>query len=129
MPPKQPSGAQKCRKRKLDEQMTKSQSGALYKYMHKPSVEERVEEQAHVEEEVHIELEQEEAGKHEHVEEKEHVEVKQEETVEHNHIFDPRRWEGLNADEIKLLVEKGPKRDYNIGFGPRGIFFKLVPST
>ncbi|XP_071695377.1 uncharacterized protein [Rutidosis leptorrhynchoides] len=53
--------------------------------------------------------------------EKEHVETnKNEEDVIHNvvDISDPRRWEELNYDEIKLLIEKGPKRDNNIVSGP-----------
>ncbi|XP_076951119.1 uncharacterized protein LOC143624306 [Bidens hawaiensis] len=33
-------------------------------------------------------------------------------------FYDPRRWEGLNSDEIKLLVEKGHKRDNYIVNGP-----------
>ncbi|KAL7594851.1 hypothetical protein Lser_V15G31189 [Lactuca serriola] len=58
----------------------------------------------------------------EHIEEHEHVEV--EETEQHDpikdlvDIYDPRRWEKLNLDEIKILVEKGPKRDSSIMYGP-----------
>ncbi|XP_076886020.1 uncharacterized protein LOC143535729 [Bidens hawaiensis] len=88
----------------------------MHKLIQKPAIEkpieeQEVEEQEHANEQDHVEVELEEQ------EEEEHVEANtNEEHVKHNHadIFDPRRWEGLNSDEIKLLVEKGPKRDNNI---------------
>ncbi|XP_035837067.1 zinc finger MYM-type protein 1-like [Helianthus annuus] len=92
--------------------------------------------QEHVEvEREHDEVEQEqdrvEVEDEEHVEkqqEQEHVEEQQQE--EHvDYIFDPRRWEGLNADEIKLLVAKGPKRDTSIEFGPYDKFNRRFSST
>ena len=50
---KQPFNSQKCKKRKLDEEMRKSQAGALDKFIHRQPVEaninEDVEEQEHVE--------------------------------------------------------------------------------
>ncbi|XP_052621070.1 uncharacterized protein LOC111901968 [Lactuca sativa] len=111
MKSKQPSDYQKCKKRKLDEEKRKVDVGALDKFIHRQPVEKHIEE--HVEE--HVE---------EHIEEQEHVEV--EETEEHEpikdliyiYIYDPRRWEKLNSDEIKILVEKGPKRDSSIMYGP-----------
>ncbi|XP_076937495.1 uncharacterized protein LOC143605159 [Bidens hawaiensis] len=92
----------------------------MHKFIQKPAVEkpikeQEVEEQEHVNEQDHVEVIVEEP------EDEEHVEAKlNEEHVKHNHvdIFDPRRWEGLNSDEIKLLVEKGPKRDNNMVNGP-----------
>ncbi|XP_022007287.1 ribosomal biogenesis protein LAS1L-like [Helianthus annuus] len=132
MPPKQASGAKKRKKRKLDEAMKKSHAGALLKFMHKSSdkEQEHVEEQEHVDVEVELEEmeEQEHVEEQNDVEEQDDVEVEPEEGDEHveaninkeyvKDIFDPRMWEGLNSDEIKLLVEKGPKRDNNIVFGP-----------
>ncbi|KAI3687482.1 hypothetical protein L1987_81179 [Smallanthus sonchifolius] len=119
MPPKQSSGAQKRKRKKLDEAMTKSQAGALLKFLPKPPVKKNVEEHVQVEEAD----EQEHVEEQDHVvEEQDHVEVELEKSEEEEHnpidIFDPRRWEGLNSDEIKLLVEKGPKRDNNIVYGP-----------
>ncbi|XP_022041770.1 uncharacterized protein LOC110944413 [Helianthus annuus] len=71
-----------------------------------------------VEDEEHVEKQQ----------EQEHVEEQQQE--EHvDYIFDPRRWEGLNADEIKLLVAKGPKRDTSIEFGPYDKFNRRFSAT
>ncbi|XP_076938332.1 uncharacterized protein LOC143606452 [Bidens hawaiensis] len=81
----------------------------------KPNEEKEVEEKEHANEQNHAEV------VHEEPEEEDHVEANiNEEHVKHNHvdIFDPRRWEGLNSDEIKLLVKKGPKRDNNIVNGP-----------
>ncbi|XP_035845147.1 rho GTPase-activating protein gacV-like [Helianthus annuus] len=132
MAPKQASGWQKRQKRKRQDELVKSQKGVMQKFLtpnppivdvEKPQEQEHVEEQQeHVEQEeveqeqerVEVEDEQDE----EHVEkQQEHVEEQQQE--EHvDYIFDPRRWEGLNADEIKLLVAKGPKRDTSIEFGP-----------
>ncbi|KAL7604495.1 hypothetical protein Lser_V15G15834 [Lactuca serriola] len=107
--------------RKLDEEKRKVDVGALDKFIHRQPVEEHIKE--HVEEyiEEHVE---EHIEKHveEHIEEQEHVEV--EETEEHEpikdlvDIYDPRRWVKLNSDEIKILVEKGPKRDSSIMYGP-----------
>ncbi|XP_076945240.1 uncharacterized protein LOC143616240 [Bidens hawaiensis] len=77
----------------------------------KPIEEQEVEEKEHANEQDHVEVVLEEP------EEEEHVEANiNEEHVKHNHvdIFNPRRWERLNSDEIKLLVEKGLKRDNNI---------------
>ncbi|PWA74998.1 zinc finger MYM-type protein 1 [Artemisia annua] len=34
--------------------------------------------------------------------------------VHHVDIFDPRKWDGLSSDMIKVLVEGGPKRDNSI---------------
>nr|KAJ0221796.1 hypothetical protein LSAT_V11C200069060 [Lactuca sativa] len=110
---KQPSGYQKRKKRKLDEEKSKVDISALDKFIHRQHVEEHIEE--HVEEHIEEHVE-------EHIEEQEHVEV--EETEEHEpikdlvDIYDPRRWEKLNLDEIKILVEKGPKRDSSIMYGP-----------
>ncbi|XP_076956693.1 uncharacterized protein LOC143631971 [Bidens hawaiensis] len=81
----------------------------------KPIEEQDVEEREHANEQDHVEVVLEEP------EEEEHVEANiNEEHVKYNHvdIFDPRRWEGLNSDEIKLLVEKGRKKDNNIVNGP-----------
>ncbi|KAL7618807.1 uncharacterized protein LOC111896889 [Lactuca sativa] len=110
---KQPSGYQKRKKRKLDEEKRKVDVGALDKFIHIQPVEEHIEE--HVEEHIEKHVE-------EHIEEQEHVEV--EETEEHEpvkdlvDVYDPRRWEKLNSDEIKILVKKGPKRDSSIMYGP-----------
>ncbi|KAK9078008.1 hypothetical protein SSX86_002065 [Deinandra increscens subsp. villosa] len=110
MPPKYLSGSQRRKKRKLDEKMRKSQAGALYKFFSKQHVEEH-EEQENVE--AHVEQENVEKQV------EDHEEVEQENVSENVYsnpadIFDPRRWDGLNSDEIKLLVEKGLKRDTNI---------------
>ncbi|XP_071689122.1 uncharacterized protein [Rutidosis leptorrhynchoides] len=116
MAPKQLSGCQKRKRKRLDDDMKKSQAGALEKYLSKPTLEEH--------EHVQVNLEETEGQKHideQEAEIDEHVETNiNEEDVIHNivDIFDPRNWEGLNSDEIKLVVEKGPKRDNNIEFGP-----------
>ncbi|XP_023762714.2 uncharacterized protein LOC111911155 [Lactuca sativa] len=85
--------------RKLDEEKRKANFGTLDKFIYRQPVEEHVEEQEHVVVEV------------EEVEKQEHVK----ELVD---ICDPKRWEKLNYDEIKLLVEKGPKIDTSIMYGP-----------
>nr|KAJ0198046.1 hypothetical protein LSAT_V11C700346170 [Lactuca sativa] len=114
---KQPSGSQKRKKRKLDEEKRKADAGALDKFIHRQPIEEHVEEhiEEHIEEHVEEHIE-------EHVEEQEHIEVEEaEEQVpvkELVDIYDPRRWEKLNSEEIKLLVQKGPKRDNSIMYGP-----------
>ncbi|KAD3067563.1 hypothetical protein E3N88_35443 [Mikania micrantha] len=121
MPPKQLSGSQKRKKRKRDEEMRRSQSGAMYKFMNKSHVEEHVEE--------HVKVVLEDIEEEQHVEGEKHVQVETEETEEQQHveenvnrnpidIFDPIRWEGLTSDDIKLLIEKGPKRDTSIVYGP-----------
>ncbi|XP_052624860.1 uncharacterized protein LOC111905161 [Lactuca sativa] len=114
---KQPSGSQKRKKRKLDEEKRKADAGALDKFIHRQPIEEHVEEhiEEHIEEHVEEHIE-------EHVEEQEHIEVEeaeeQEPVKEFVDIYDPRRWEKLNSEEIKLLVQKGPKRDNSIMYGP-----------
>lgn len=137
MPPKQPSGCEKRKKKKRDEDMRKSQAGAMYKFMKKAPVEEpeEMEEPQHVDEQEHVQVEPEEMEEQQHVEEQDDLQAEHEESeepvgnveanineehVKHNpiDIFDPRRWGGLNSDEIKLLVEKGPKRDTTIVYGP-----------
>ncbi|KAD4584607.1 hypothetical protein E3N88_22208 [Mikania micrantha] len=101
--------------------MRRSQSGAMYKFMNKSPVEEHVEE--------HVKVVLEDIEEEQHVEGEEHVQVETEETEEQQHveenvnrnpidIFDPIRWEGLTSDDIKLLVEKGPKRDTSMLYGP-----------
>ncbi|XP_022003733.1 zinc finger MYM-type protein 1-like [Helianthus annuus] len=137
MAPKQPSGWQKRQKRKRQDELVKSQKGAMQKFLTPiPPIVDVEKPQEHVEvEREHDEVEQEqdrvEVEDEEHVEkqqEQEHVEEQQQE--EHvDYIFDPRRWEGLNADEIKLLVAKGPKRDTSIEFGPYDKFNRRFSST
>ncbi|CAI9280306.1 unnamed protein product [Lactuca saligna] len=113
MKSKQPSAYKKRKKRKLDEEKRKVDIGALDKFIHRQPVEDYVEE--HIEELVEDHIK-------EHIEEQELVEV--EETEEHDpvkdivDIYDPRRWEKLNSNGIKILVEKGPKRDNSIMNGP-----------
>lgn len=134
MPPKykQPSGFQNRKKKKRDEEMIKSQAGAMFKFMKKTHVVETKEQQEpeHVDEQEQVQVEPEEMEEQQNVEEQDDLQAEEEESeeddnineehVKHNpiDIFDPRRWEGLNSDEIKLLVEKGPKRDTTIVYGP-----------
>ncbi|XP_052619612.1 uncharacterized protein LOC111878296 [Lactuca sativa] len=107
MKSKQSSGSQKRKKRKLDEEKRKVDAGALDKFIRRQHVKEPVEE--------HVEVD---------IEHQEHVEVEVEETEEKQpvkeliDICDPRRWDKLNYEEIKLLVEKCPKRDTSIMYGP-----------
>ncbi|XP_023742437.1 uncharacterized protein LOC111890562 [Lactuca sativa] len=107
MKSKQPSGIKKCKKRTLEEEKRKADAGALDKFIHRQPVEEVVEEpiEEHVEHQENVEVEVEEAEEQEPV--KDLVD-----------ICDPRRWEKLNYEELKLLVEKGPKRDTSIMYGP-----------
>ncbi|XP_039055742.1 uncharacterized protein LOC120198474 [Hibiscus syriacus] len=44
--------------------------------------------------------------------------------VTHIDIFDPRRWDDLSSDMIKVLVSKGPKRDMSFEKGPKDKFSK-----
>ncbi|XP_071690513.1 uncharacterized protein [Rutidosis leptorrhynchoides] len=116
MVPKQLSGCEKLKRKRLDEQMKQSQAGALEKYLKKPTHEEHEQVQVNLEETKGQEhIDEQEAEKDEHAE----TNINEEDVI-HNivDIFDPRSWEGLNSDEIKLLVEKGPKRDNNIVSGP-----------
>ncbi|KAD3640764.1 hypothetical protein E3N88_29987 [Mikania micrantha] len=126
--PAAPAPASAPASEKRDEDMRQSQSGAMYEFMNKPHVDEHVEEHVEV---VLEDIEEEQAD-----EEEERVQVELEETEEQqnveenvNHnpidIFDPIRWEGLSSDDIKLLVEKGPKRDTSIMYGPYDV---SVPS-
>ncbi|XP_035838128.1 zinc finger MYM-type protein 5-like [Helianthus annuus] len=124
MAPKQASGWQKRQKRKRAEELVKSQADARQNFLvpNPPTV--NVENQQE-DVEVYLEVEQEQE-RVEVEDEEERVEVedvdKQQENVEKQQervdIFDPGRWEGLNADELKVLVAKGPKRDTSIEFGP-----------
>ena len=127
MKPKQLSGAQKLKKRKLEAEKRKADFGALDKYVVRQHVDEHVEEHIdeHAEENEHADEnidEHVEEDVEEHVEEQEDVEVEdadQQEPIEELvDIFDPRMWDKLNSGEIKLLVEKGPKRDTTIEYGP-----------
>ncbi|KAL7586384.1 uncharacterized protein LOC111887385 [Lactuca sativa] len=93
MKSKQPSDSQKRKKRKLEEEKRKTDVGALDKFIHRQPVEEHVEE---------------------HVEHQENVEVEVED-VEFNI---KKMWEKLNYEELKLLVERGPKRDTSNMYGP-----------
>ncbi|XP_022031236.1 zinc finger MYM-type protein 1-like [Helianthus annuus] len=138
MAPKQASGWQKRQKRKRQDESVKSQKGAAQKFlMPNPPIVDVEKPQEHVEvEREHEEVEQEQERvevedeqDEEHVEkQQEHVEEQQQE--EHvDYIFDPRRWEGLNADEIKLLVTKDPKRDTSIEFGPYDKFNRRFSAT
>ncbi|XP_021975379.1 DNA-directed RNA polymerase III subunit RPC7-like [Helianthus annuus] len=140
MAPKQASGWQKRQKRKRQDELVKSQKGAMQKFLTpNPPIVDVEKPQEHVEvERGHEEVEQEQERvevedeqDEEHVEkqqEQEHVEEQQQE--EHvDYIFDPRRWEGLNVDEIKLLAAKGPKRDTSIEFGPSDKFNRRFSAT
>ncbi|XP_035834226.1 uncharacterized protein LOC110882727 [Helianthus annuus] len=121
-------------------ELVKSQKGAMQKKFtpNPPIVDaEKPQEHAEVERE-HEEVDQEqERVEVEDKQDEEHVENQQEqENVEEqqqeehvDYIFDPRRWEGLNADEIKLLVAKGPKRDISIEFGPYDKFNRRFLAT
>ncbi|XP_071699870.1 uncharacterized protein [Rutidosis leptorrhynchoides] len=117
MAPKQLSGHEKRKRKKEDEKMKKSQAGALHKFLNKPNLEEKE----------HVQVNLEETEGQEHIEEQETEKEERAETniseedVIHNlvDIFDPRRWEGLSSDEIKLLVKNGPKRDNKIVSGPK----------
>ncbi|GJU88943.1 zinc finger MYM-type protein 1-like protein [Tanacetum coccineum] len=55
-----------------------------------------------------------------------------------SHIFDPRNWDGLSTDMIKVLVKKGPKRDNSINKGPKdrlsqrfsaAFFIRVLPNS
>ncbi|XP_021991189.1 putative uncharacterized protein DDB_G0274435 [Helianthus annuus] len=130
MAPKQASGWQKRQKRKRAEELVKSQASAIQKFLApNPPIVIVENQQEDVEVEVVQEPEQEQEQEHEHEQEQEQeqervevedeeesVEVedveKQQENLENRQeqervdIFDPRRWEGLNADELKVLVAK-----------------------
>ena len=114
MKSKQLSGYQKRKKRKLLEEQKKADFGALHKFFVTQPVDD-----AHVEENIDDHVEE---HIDDHVEEQEDVEVEQAEEQEPIEelvdIYDPRMWDKLNSEEIKLLVEKGPKRDTSIEFGP-----------
>ncbi|XP_071740242.1 uncharacterized protein [Rutidosis leptorrhynchoides] len=116
MAPKQLSGYEKRKRKRLDEEMKKSQAGALEKYLDKPTLERHEHAQVNLEEiEGQEHIDKQEAKKDKHIE----TNINEEDVI-HNivDIFDPRSWERLNSDEIKLLVEKSPKRDNNIASGP-----------
>ncbi|XP_023746951.1 uncharacterized protein LOC111895064 [Lactuca sativa] len=121
MKSKQPSGSQKRKRRKLNEEKRKVDASALDTFIHIQPTEEHVEEhiEEHIEEHVEEHIED---HVEEHVEEQEHIEVEeaeeQEPIKELVDIYDPRRWEKLNSEEMKLLVQKGPKRDNSIMYGP-----------
>ncbi|XP_022032568.1 zinc finger MYM-type protein 1-like [Helianthus annuus] len=143
MAPKQASGWQKRQKRERVDELVKSQAGAMQKFLapNPPTVNvENQQEDFEVELEVEQEQEQEQEQQQERVEvedEEERVEVedvaKQQENVEKQQervdIFDPRRWEGLNAHELKVLVAKGPKRDTSIEFGPLNQYNRRFSAT
>ena len=111
---KQLSGYQKLKRRKLKEVQRKADFGALHKFFVTQPVDD-----AHVEENIDDHVEE---HIDDHVEEQEDVEVEQAEEQEPIEelvdIYDPRMWDKLNSEEIKLLVEKGPKRDISIEYGP-----------
>nr|XP_043619995.1 zinc finger MYM-type protein 5-like [Erigeron canadensis] len=44
-------------------------------------------------------------------------------------IFDPRCWDGLTSDMIKVLVAEGPKRDVSIKKGPKDRFSRRFSAT
>ncbi|KAL6560427.1 hypothetical protein OROGR_003986 [Orobanche gracilis] len=142
MPPKYLSGSAKRKKRKLDEELRKSQSGDIYKFFPKKphvSYENRNSDDTNVDnagvdgdqvDEVYVDNANVDGD---HVDdgnddgdETEHDivaydadDVGGDQTNEaHVDIFDPRTWQGLTPDMIKRLVEKGPKRDHTIDKGP-----------
>ncbi|GKF87858.1 zinc finger MYM-type protein 1-like protein, partial [Tanacetum coccineum] len=47
----------------------------------------------------------------------------------HIDIFDPRRWDGLHSDQIKVLIAEGPKRDKSIDKGPKDNFSRRFFSS
>nr|GEV12833.1 hypothetical protein [Tanacetum cinerariifolium] len=47
----------------------------------------------------------------------------------HIDIFDPRNWDGLSSDMIKVLVERGPKRDHSINKGPKDRLSRRFSAT
>ncbi|GKB93961.1 zinc finger MYM-type protein 1-like protein [Tanacetum coccineum] len=47
----------------------------------------------------------------------------------HIDIFDPRNWDGLSSDMIKVLVERGPKRDNFINKGPKDRLSRRFSAT
>ncbi|KAI3709113.1 hypothetical protein L2E82_38872 [Cichorium intybus] len=142
MPPKHLSGSEKRKKRKREEELRKSQSGALDRFIKKKpqaSSQNQSSDDINVDnagvdgdqiDEVHVDNTNIDG---EHVDDVNDVDVDIEDynvaidandvigdqTDEvHVDIFDPRNWEGLTTDMIKSLVEKGPKRDYTIDKGP-----------
>ncbi|KAL4588119.1 hypothetical protein LXL04_000999 [Taraxacum kok-saghyz] len=124
MKSKQLSGYQKLKKRKLLEEQKKADFGALHKFfVTQPVDDAHIEENIddHIEEHIddHVEEQEDIEVEHDHVEEQKDVEVEQAEEQEPIvDIYDPRMWDKLNSEEIKLLVEKGPKRDTSIEYGP-----------
>ncbi|KAL4579201.1 hypothetical protein LXL04_015339 [Taraxacum kok-saghyz] len=122
MKSKQLSGYQKLKRRKLLEQQRKADFGALHKFFVTQPVDD-----AHIKENIDDHVEENiddhvEENIDDHVEEQEDVEVEQAEEQEPIEelvdIYDPRMWDKLNSEEIKLLVEKCPKRDTSIEYGP-----------
>ncbi|GKD04018.1 zinc finger MYM-type protein 1-like protein [Tanacetum coccineum] len=49
--------------------------------------------------------------------------------IHHIDIFDPRRWDGLHSDQIKVLIAEGPKRDKSIDKGPKDKFSRRFFSS
>nr|GEW79047.1 zinc finger MYM-type protein 1-like [Tanacetum cinerariifolium] len=47
----------------------------------------------------------------------------------HIDIFDPRNWDGLSSDMIKVLVKRGPKRDHSINKGPKDRLSRRFSAT
>ncbi|XP_021978896.1 zinc finger MYM-type protein 5-like [Helianthus annuus] len=138
MPRKQLSGCQKRKKRKRDEELRKSQAGAMLKFLQKqPQGANVVEEHVHGKVDEHnvhanVDANVEENVVGANVKEDDVVANVEKDVVGANvkeddvdvavneiDIFDPRNWGGLKSNMINVLVEEGPKRDLTIDKGPK----------
>ncbi|KAK9750779.1 hypothetical protein RND81_02G221500 [Saponaria officinalis] len=141
---KHESGAEKRKKKKRIEELTKSQRGVLDKFFVKNSHNSTTNENINSSVNLEGNVSNENDGEIEmlHVEETTYnnnvdASLSDGETNEcPNHgdtfsfdIFDPRNWDALTSKMIDVLVEQGPKRDIPSDIGPKdnyGKFFSLT---
>ncbi|KAI3737329.1 hypothetical protein L2E82_27327 [Cichorium intybus] len=145
MPPKYLSGSQKRKKRKRDEELTKAQRGSLDKFFKKnpqvssdnmgvdvdgdgDQINDVNVENTNIDGD-HADVDDGNDDGGDDIEDDNVVDDDVDVNTNHVDIFDPRNWERLTPDMIKILVEKGPKRDYSVDKGPLDKFSRRFSAT
>ncbi|KAM3370821.1 hypothetical protein ACQJBY_018262 [Aegilops geniculata] len=119
LPKKHLSGSEKRRKKKAEKEFTDTQKGAMHKFLPRKVVAESSNQldQQPVEalDPTNDHNQGRNLGEHENDANSENSIPNEHETSPLD-IYDPRNWENLDNKSREILVEKGPRRDYNLVF-------------
>ncbi|XP_065860680.1 uncharacterized protein [Euphorbia lathyris] len=122
LPKKHLSGSEKRKRKKRDEELLKSQQGALDKFVFKKpnsheNLDQSIENLDQVNENLHNENPENDEVNDPIASNIENLGINNEEQIlPHLDIYDPRNWEGMDNKLRDILVEKGPIREMNLNF-------------